>query len=142
MKHQRVAYTLAAITAAFGVATAENNPCLTQTECDSQRQAMGVANLYVDKNDEYPTKGCFKKGENAFWSPGTDEEVTTADVVGVRERIWCDSVQEREERSEETSSQPAGLASAEDPSDNGAGVAFGSRGAVFVIAAWTAHLVF
>lgn len=50
--------TLAAIATTIGSAEARADteyPCLTQDECDSKVQEMGVANFYVD--NAYTTKG-------------------------------------------------------------------------------------
>jgi len=79
--------TLGAIAATFGAASAANNPCLTQEACEGARQKMGIESFYID---EYPTKGCFAKNGKAFFSVGTDDEMSVDELSGVQKRIWCD----------------------------------------------------
>mmetsp|Transcript_2784 Transcript_2784/g.5925 ORF Transcript_2784/g.5925 Transcript_2784/m.5925 type:complete len:158 (+) Transcript_2784:148-621(+) len=87
MKFNSMTFTLAATIATFGVASAANNPCLTQEACEGARQKMGIESFYID---EYPTKGCFAKNGKAFFSVGTDDEMSVDELSGVQKRIWCD----------------------------------------------------
>ena len=66
--------------------------CLTEEDCAKKSQEMvGMIPGMVSFNPgNYPTKGCFFKNNNAFFSPGTEEEMSTPDLPGVQERIWCD----------------------------------------------------
>ncbi len=61
-------------------------PCLTEPECDERRQELGYSTFYVD---DYPSKGCFIKGKNAFFSEGTEAEMSTTSLPGQQERLWC-----------------------------------------------------
>mmetsp|Transcript_26363 Transcript_26363/g.55240 ORF Transcript_26363/g.55240 Transcript_26363/m.55240 type:complete len:235 (-) Transcript_26363:28-732(-) len=61
-------------------------PCLTETECDQRRQELGFSTFYVD---DYPSKGCFIKGKNAFFSEGTEADMSTSSLPGQQERLWC-----------------------------------------------------
>mmetsp|Transcript_2783 Transcript_2783/g.5924 ORF Transcript_2783/g.5924 Transcript_2783/m.5924 type:complete len:168 (+) Transcript_2783:148-651(+) len=94
MKFNSMTFTLAATIATFGVASAANNPCLTQEACDAARQEMGIETFYIDELtlyiDEFPTKGCFGKNDKAFFSIGTEDEMSVDELPGVQERIWCD----------------------------------------------------
>ena len=50
---------------------------------------------------DFPTKGCFIKGENmSFGSGGTVTEMNDSDLDGVQERVWCDATSSIEERSD------------------------------------------
>jgi hypothetical protein len=65
-------------------------PCLTADDCDDKRKKMGIAGgFYI--NDDYSTKGCYFKNDNAFFSLGTEDEMIMADLPGILTRIWCDS---------------------------------------------------
>ena len=50
---------------------------------------------------DFPTKGCFIKGENMYFgSGGTVTEMNDSDLDGVQERVWCDATSSIEERSD------------------------------------------
>ena len=65
--------------------------CLTEQACDAARADAGYAEFRVDANDSFPARGCFAKNERAYFSPGTTAEMSTADVGGVRTRLYCGS---------------------------------------------------
>jgi len=43
---------------------------------------------------EYFTKGCYSKtgSSKVFFSPGTEEEMSTTDLPGLQVRVYCDDV--------------------------------------------------
>ena len=43
----------------------------------------------IFESGTFPTKGCYSKNDKIFWSPGTDEEMTSMDLPGTQERVWC-----------------------------------------------------
>jgi len=66
-------------------------PCTTRAECDEMRQRMGISHFY---EGSFPTKGCFSKLGRAYWgtTDGSVEELSSGDLPGVRERIWCEDI--------------------------------------------------
>jgi len=62
--------------------------CTTSSECDEKRLEMGLTKFVPG---DYPSKGCFSKNEIAYWSDGSVEDISVADLPGVQERIWCDA---------------------------------------------------
>eukprot|EP00571_Detonula_confervacea_P012081 CAMPEP_0172312478 /NCGR_PEP_ID=MMETSP1058-20130122/17627_1 /TAXON_ID=83371 /ORGANISM="Detonula confervacea, Strain CCMP 353" /LENGTH=596 /DNA_ID=CAMNT_0013025949 /DNA_START=103 /DNA_END=1893 /DNA_ORIENTATION=- len=62
--------------------------CLTREDCEKMSQGMGVKSF---NHGEYDTKGCFSKNGKAFFSLGTEEEMSKRDLPGVQERIWWDA---------------------------------------------------
>jgi len=70
-------------------ATPARTACLTREECESKSQELNAASFSVGN---YPTKGCFMKGQNAIFSPGTVEEMSSPDMRGNLQRIWCDDL--------------------------------------------------
>jgi hypothetical protein len=62
--------------------------CITEDECDKRQAQMEFTNYRVG---EFPTKGCFSKNGVAYWSNGTEEEMTTSALPGEQKRIWCGS---------------------------------------------------
>mmetsp|Transcript_23173 Transcript_23173/g.48684 ORF Transcript_23173/g.48684 Transcript_23173/m.48684 type:complete len:853 (+) Transcript_23173:1-2559(+) len=69
-------------------AIAEPTPCLTEEECFSKIQELGFPIL---NTGVYPSKGCFYKENNAYFSDGTMEEMSKASLPGKQKRIWCDN---------------------------------------------------
>ena len=60
--------------------------CLTEADCEGGSESMGLT-FYAG---DYPTKGCFSKNGVVYFSPGTEEEMSTPDpLAGVRERVYC-----------------------------------------------------
>ncbi|KAL7535299.1 hypothetical protein ACHAXR_007067 [Thalassiosira sp. AJA248-18] len=73
-------------TPSTAAAVLTGNPCLTQEECDSQRQSMGFLYYVVD---DHPMKGCFYKSDVAYFGlNGTAEEMSSP-TLGQKIRIWC-----------------------------------------------------
>jgi hypothetical protein len=72
-------------------------PCLTADECNSKRKEMGITGGFYMSGD-YQTKGCYYKNDKAFFSPGTEDQMTTTDLPGIQQRIWCDVVDSDEKR--------------------------------------------
>lgn len=62
-------------------------PCPTGAACRQRTEARGIADFYTGA--DFATKGCFAKNGKAFWSPGTTEAMSTVDLTGVQERVWC-----------------------------------------------------
>jgi hypothetical protein len=87
---------MAVMAAQSRMATASESdvPCLTADECDDMREKMGITGGFYN-NDEYTTKGCYFKNNKAFFSLGTEEEMTTTDLPGILTRIWCDNELQR-----------------------------------------------
>ncbi|EJK53844.1 hypothetical protein THAOC_26637 [Thalassiosira oceanica] len=62
--------------------------CLTDRQCDERRQELGISVYRVDTN--YPSKGCFKKGNVAYFGIGGNvSDMSTTELPGARERIQC-----------------------------------------------------
>jgi hypothetical protein len=62
--------------------------CITEDECDKRQAEMEFTDYRVGV---FPTKGCFSKNGVAYWSNGTEEEMTTSALPGKQKRIWCGS---------------------------------------------------
>eukprot|EP00579_Thalassiosira_antarctica_P007181 CAMPEP_0201903060 /NCGR_PEP_ID=MMETSP0902-20130614/55281_1 /ASSEMBLY_ACC=CAM_ASM_000551 /TAXON_ID=420261 /ORGANISM="Thalassiosira antarctica, Strain CCMP982" /LENGTH=623 /DNA_ID=CAMNT_0048437093 /DNA_START=68 /DNA_END=1939 /DNA_ORIENTATION=+ len=84
------------LTSAMPTIESTNNPtgqsktaCLTQEDCEQKSQEMGMESFTPGN---FPTKGCYSKTNKAYFSPGTEEEMSEPDVSGIQERIWCDIV--------------------------------------------------
>jgi hypothetical protein len=78
----------AAMNAATASKVADNITCLTAESCNSKRLEMELTGGFYT-SDDYQTKGCYYKNGNVFFSPGTQEEMSTPDLPGLRVRIWC-----------------------------------------------------
>mmetsp|Transcript_1468 Transcript_1468/g.2508 ORF Transcript_1468/g.2508 Transcript_1468/m.2508 type:complete len:154 (-) Transcript_1468:368-829(-) len=61
------------------------NTACTREECEGRAIEMDKT-FY---NGIFPSKGCYSKNQNAFFSPGTQEEMETEEMPGIQERIWC-----------------------------------------------------
>ena len=72
-------------------------PCSTADECNSKRKEMGIKGGFY-KSDDYQTKGCYYKNDNAFFSIGTEDQMVTTDLPGILKRIWCDAADSDEKR--------------------------------------------
>eukprot|EP00571_Detonula_confervacea_P017166 CAMPEP_0172309484 /NCGR_PEP_ID=MMETSP1058-20130122/9749_1 /TAXON_ID=83371 /ORGANISM="Detonula confervacea, Strain CCMP 353" /LENGTH=973 /DNA_ID=CAMNT_0013022113 /DNA_START=8 /DNA_END=2929 /DNA_ORIENTATION=- len=65
----------------------EDRACITQGKCDEMRLEMGISSFQVGG---YPTKGCFSKNNVAYWgSGGSVEEMSSSNLAGIQERLWC-----------------------------------------------------
>jgi len=60
--------------------------CLTEEECQNKSEEMNLASFFLGN---YPNKGCFAKKDKAFFSPGTEEEMSNPVMFGNVVRIWC-----------------------------------------------------
>ena len=60
--------------------------CISLEECQAQSVEMGFEYFYTG---DYPTKGCYSKGTNAFFSIGSEDEMTIPNLSGSKQRIWC-----------------------------------------------------
>jgi hypothetical protein len=80
--------------------------CLTAETCNSKRMSMGITGGFYT-SDEYQTKGCYYKNDKVFFSPGTEEEMSTSDLPGLRVRIWCDAGDAAESKVGETTNEVA-----------------------------------
>ena len=60
--------------------------CITLDDCQIQSQEMGFEFFYTGV---YPTKGCYSKGTNAFFSLGSEDEMSIPYLSGSKQRIWC-----------------------------------------------------
>ena len=61
--------------------------CLTKDECTAAANALGVGTV---QEGDYPSKGCFSKGGRVFFSEGSIEDMSTTELPGMQERIFCD----------------------------------------------------
>jgi len=83
-----ICLTAAAMNAATASKPQDDITCLTAESCNSKRLKMELTGGFYT-GDDFPTKGCYYKNENVFFSPGTQEEMSTSDLLGLRVRIWC-----------------------------------------------------
>jgi hypothetical protein len=83
-----ICLTAAAMNAATASKTQDDITCLTAESCNSKRLEMELTGGFY-ASDDFTTKGCYYKNENVFFSPGTREEMSTSDLLGLRVRIWC-----------------------------------------------------
>jgi len=60
--------------------------CYKQEECQARSYEMGYEFFY---NGDFPTKGCYSKGTNAFFSLGSENEMSIPNLSGSKQRIWC-----------------------------------------------------
>ena len=63
-------------------------PCLTADECREKFLSMNTGGYFyvIDR----PFKGCMLKNANGYFaSGGTLEQMSTTDLPGIQERIWC-----------------------------------------------------
>ena len=62
--------------------------CLTKQDCTTAANELGLP-LTVGN---FPTKGCFKKKEMAFYSQGTEDKMSTVDLPGDKlQRVFCNN---------------------------------------------------
>eukprot|EP00571_Detonula_confervacea_P010566 CAMPEP_0172305974 /NCGR_PEP_ID=MMETSP1058-20130122/7162_1 /TAXON_ID=83371 /ORGANISM="Detonula confervacea, Strain CCMP 353" /LENGTH=636 /DNA_ID=CAMNT_0013017739 /DNA_START=51 /DNA_END=1961 /DNA_ORIENTATION=- len=63
--------------------------CLTEEQCQQKfRRINWGGNFYPG---DHPTKGCFSKNSHVYFGTGgTVEEMSSTDLAGIQERIWCD----------------------------------------------------
>jgi len=67
-------------------------PCLTAENCQARGKEVAVSqDLQWFTPGDYPTKGCFSKGVNLFFSPGTIAEMTAPIPQELQKRLWCNS---------------------------------------------------
>ncbi|KAL3812007.1 hypothetical protein ACHAXA_001314 [Cyclostephanos tholiformis] len=92
MKLDSTIYLMAAMAATIRtVAASESDvPCLTADECDEKRKKMGITEGFYNSED-FQIKGCYFKNDKAFFSLGTEDEMTTTELPGILTRIWCDA---------------------------------------------------
>jgi len=61
--------------------------CTSEDDCVAAASDMGVTDVIAG---DFPTKGCFSKKENVFWSPSdVVKELSTTDLSGIQERVYC-----------------------------------------------------
>ena len=66
--------------------------CLTEADCRAQAQLEELQMFRVVEGPKI-SKGCFRKGDRrsvAYWGEGTTEEISTPDLPGVQQRLYCD----------------------------------------------------
>merc|ERR1719356_650035 len=72
--------------------------CLTAAECRARSEELGYASFAFISGANLPSRGCFTKGDKAYFAGGgTAEEVSRADLAGLQERLWCDPGGSREQ---------------------------------------------
>lgn len=63
--------------------------CLTQAQCNTKRKEMGLTQFHTGT---WTTKGCYSKNGKAFFSTGgSTAQMSTTNLPGVLQRIWCTS---------------------------------------------------
>ena len=85
--------------------------CSTEEQCKARYTTMknsGVIQGFFYASSDFPTKGCFIKGDSMYFGTGgTDRQISGSDLTG-QQRVWCDadrsSVVFEESTSEEISS--------------------------------------
>jgi len=71
----------------------ESALCLTESECNEARTEGGISKFL---SGNFPTHGCFKKGDKAYWGVGgSSETVSKEDLPGLQERIYCRAARTR-----------------------------------------------
>ena len=55
---------------------------------------------------DYPSKGCFSKGGRVFFSEGSIGEMSTTELPGMQERVYCGSNDGKEGTGDETDTSP------------------------------------
>ena len=82
--------------------------CLTEDQCEEKFTMMKNENVidgYFNASPDFPSKGCFMKGDNVFFgSGGTDDEMTKSDLPGEQERLLCDGTSAKPQSSSDTNS--------------------------------------
>lgn len=79
---------IATIAASTTLRTAQAaKACVTADECKARSKALGIEDFYVG---DFPSKGCFKKNDKAFFSEGTEDEMSATNLDGQQKRIWCE----------------------------------------------------
>ena len=66
--------------------------CLSSEQCREKFNSMNLGGNFYTSSD-YPTKGCYRKNNNNnifFGAGGTVEEMSSTDLPGVQQRVWCD----------------------------------------------------
>ncbi|EJK54965.1 hypothetical protein THAOC_25360, partial [Thalassiosira oceanica] len=59
-------------------------PCLTAESCEEAARTRYSFSAVTANGTQ--TKGCFRKNDAVYWSPGTDGEMSDEDLPGVRQR--------------------------------------------------------
>lgn len=92
----------------FEKSSAEGVACATEDDCKTKSLDLGIASIYFYSSGDFrtPTKGCFMKNNKAFWSLGSEEEMSATDLPPAQERIWCDDIELPEETAPPTSASP------------------------------------
>ncbi|EJK50926.1 hypothetical protein THAOC_29961 [Thalassiosira oceanica] len=96
------------ISLSFSFSEEEDVACQTSQQCDDMREELGYEKLFVGGElswrqelgisvyrvgTNYPSKGCFKKGNVAYFGiGGAVSDMSTTELPGARERIQCVSV--------------------------------------------------
>ena len=65
--------------------------CKSLSECQTAATSLNIP-LYTSDHLQLHTKGCYTKNNNAFWSPGTIDEIsTTLDLPTLQSRLYCNN---------------------------------------------------
>jgi len=79
----------------------EQGVCLTEEDCVRASRTLGINMV---KTGDFPTSGCFRRNDEAYFSPGPASQMYVSELPGVQQRIWCTY--------DETADPPSGSASA------------------------------
>jgi len=64
-------------------------PTFCQTARDCREAAAALGHAPFRAGPHFPTKGCYAKNGKAFFSPGDEGAMTSAELPGAQERIYC-----------------------------------------------------
>ena len=64
--------------------------CKSFSECQTAATSLNIP-LYTSEHLQLHTKGCYTKNNNAFWSPGTFDDIGTTDLPTLQSRLYCNN---------------------------------------------------
>jgi len=72
------------------IAIATPTICKSFSECQTAASSLNIP-LYTSEHLQLHTKGCYTKNNNAFWSPGTIDEISSTDLPTLQSRLYCNN---------------------------------------------------
>ena len=72
------------------IAIATPTICKSFTECQTAATSLNIP-LYTSEHLQLHTKGCYTKNNNAFWSPGPIDEISSTDLPTLQSRLYCNN---------------------------------------------------
>jgi len=64
--------------------------CKSFSECQTAASSLNIP-LYTSEHLQLHTKGCYTKNNNAFWSSGTIDEISSTDLPTLQSRLYCNN---------------------------------------------------